>query len=59
MLRPCLSHREAGSGIPWENARERALKPRKVLNAVISVMWLQQNVGWEVLQENGTEGCRR
>lgn len=59
MPRACLSYREAGSGIPWENAREHALKPREVLNAVISVMRLQQNLGGEVLQKNGTEGCRR
>lgn len=59
MPRACLSYREAGSGIPWENAHERALNPRKVLSAVISVVWLQQNLGGEVLQESGTEGCRR
>lgn len=59
MPRACLSYREAGSRIQWENARERALKPRKALNAVISVVWLQQNLGGEVLQENETEGCRR
>ena len=50
---PCLSHREAGSGIPWENAREHALRPKKVLNAMISVVWLQQNLGWEVLRRMG------